>query len=111
MTCHQNPGPADDNDSLHPDVIKLRQLACHLDVMLLSAEQPEEVALLRNHSNCGERVLSLPLWSTGLMYHFLDHFTDGRTPWTGDRLAARPLPKHRTTQTQKISRTHQTSMP
>jgi hypothetical protein len=31
----------------------------------------------------------------------IDHFyTDGRTPWTGDQLIARPLPKHRTTQTQ-----------
>jgi hypothetical protein len=28
------------------------------------------------------------------------HFTDGRTPWTSDQLVARPLPKHRTTQTQ-----------
>ena len=27
-------------------------------------------------------------------------FTDNRTPWTGAQLAARPLPKHRTTQTQ-----------
>jgi hypothetical protein len=27
-------------------------------------------------------------------------FTDGRTPWTGDQLVSRPLPKHRTTQTQ-----------
>jgi hypothetical protein len=27
--------------------------------------------------------------------------TVGRTPWTGDQLVARPLPKHRTTQTQK----------
>jgi hypothetical protein len=26
-------------------------------------------------------------------------FTGGRTPWTGDQLVARPLPKHRTTQT------------
>jgi hypothetical protein len=32
-------------------------------------------------------------------------FTDGRTPWTSERLVARPLPKHRTTQT------HQTSTP
>jgi hypothetical protein len=24
-------------------------------------------------------------------------FTDGRAPWTGDQLVARPLPKHRTT--------------
>jgi hypothetical protein len=44
--------------------------------------------------------LSLPLWSIGLIYQFLDHFTDGRIPWTGDELVARPLPKHRTTQTQ-----------
>jgi hypothetical protein len=29
-----------------------------------------------------------------------DHFTDGRTPWTGDQLVAKTLPKHRTTQTQ-----------
>jgi hypothetical protein len=27
-------------------------------------------------------------------------FTVGRTPWTGDQSVARPLPKHRTTQTQ-----------
>jgi hypothetical protein len=27
-------------------------------------------------------------------------FTDGRTPRTGDQLVTRPLPKHRTTQTQ-----------
>jgi hypothetical protein len=32
-------------------------------------------------------------------------FTDGRTPWTGDQLIARPLPKDRITQTQK-KRTH-----
>jgi hypothetical protein len=28
------------------------------------------------------------------------HFTDGRTTWTSDQFVARPLPKHRTTQTQ-----------
>jgi hypothetical protein len=33
-------------------------------------------------------------------------FTDGRTPWTGDQLVARPLPKHRTTQTQKNAHIH-----
>jgi hypothetical protein len=42
----------------------------------------------------------LPLWSRGLISQFLGHFTDGGTPWTGDQLVARPLPKHRTTQTQ-----------
>jgi hypothetical protein len=35
-----------------------------------------------------------------LISQFLDHFTDGRTPWTSDQLVARPLPNHRTTQTQ-----------
>jgi hypothetical protein len=36
----------------------------------------------------------------GLCFQFHDHFTDGRTPWMSDQLVARPLPKHRTTQTQ-----------
>jgi hypothetical protein len=36
----------------------------------------------------------------GLCFQFPYHFTDGRTPWTSDQLVARPLPKHRTTQTQ-----------
>jgi hypothetical protein len=37
-------------------------------------------------------------------------YTDGRTPWTSDQPVARPLPAHRTTQSQKKSHT-QTSMP
>jgi hypothetical protein len=37
-------------------------------------------------------------------------FTDGSTPWRSDQLVARPLPKHRTTQTQN-KHTYQTSMP
>jgi hypothetical protein len=41
----------------------------------------------------------------------LDLYTVGRTPWTSDRPFARPPPTHRTTQTQKNARTHQTSMP
>jgi hypothetical protein len=32
-------------------------------------------------------------------------YTDGRTPWTSDQLLARPLPRHRTAQTQN-KRTH-----
>jgi hypothetical protein len=36
----------------------------------------------------------------GLFFQFHDHFTDGGTPWMSDQLVARPLPKHRTTQTQ-----------
>jgi hypothetical protein len=36
----------------------------------------------------------------GLCFQFHEHFTDGRTPWTSHHLVARPLPKHRTTQTQ-----------
>jgi hypothetical protein len=42
-----------------------------------------------------------PLWSTELISQFLDHFTDGRTPRTGDQLVARSLPVHRTTQLRK----------
>jgi hypothetical protein len=42
---------------------------------------------------------SYTLQCRGLFFHF-DHFTDGRTPWTSDQPVARPLPNHRTTQTQ-----------
>jgi hypothetical protein len=33
-------------------------------------------------------------------------FTDRKTPWRGDQLFTRPLPKHRTTQKQKSTHTH-----
>jgi hypothetical protein len=36
----------------------------------------------------------------GRFVQFPDLFTIGRTPWTCDELVARPLPKHRTAQTQ-----------
>jgi hypothetical protein len=42
-----------------------------------------------------------PLWSIRLISQFHDHFTDGRTYWTDDQLVKMPIPKHRTTQTQK----------
>jgi hypothetical protein len=40
-----------------------------------------------------------PLWALA-SFQFPDLFTIGRTPWTGDQFVARPLPKHRTAQTQ-----------
>jgi hypothetical protein len=40
-----------------------------------------------------------PTLERSAVFQFYD-FTDGRTPWTSDQLVARPLPKHRTTQTQ-----------
>jgi hypothetical protein len=56
---------------------------------------------------------SLPLkppWALASDFQFHDHFTDGRTPWTSNQLVARPLPKHRATQTQNkyihISKIH-----
>jgi hypothetical protein len=50
-----------------------------------------------------------PLWALA-SFQFPDLFTNGRTPSMSDQLVARPLPKHRTAQTQN-KRTHQTSMP
>jgi hypothetical protein len=35
-----------------------------------------------------------------MLLYLIILFTDGRTPWTGDRPVARPLPKHKTTKTQ-----------
>jgi hypothetical protein len=50
-----------------------------------------------------------PLLDLGRFFSFLIPYTDGRTPWTGDQPVARPLPAHRTAQTQ--SKHTQTSMP
>jgi hypothetical protein len=49
-----------------------------------------------------------PPWALASDFQFHDHFTDGRTHWTSDQLVARPLPKHKTTQTQNkhIPNTH-----
>jgi hypothetical protein len=41
-----------------------------------------------------------PPWALASAFQFYYHFTDGRTPWTSNQLVARPLPKHRATQTQ-----------
>jgi hypothetical protein len=43
------------------------------------------------------------------LYEFLNLHTVGMTPWTGDQSVARPLPTHRTTQTQ--NKRTQTFMP
>jgi hypothetical protein len=48
-------------------------------------------------------------FSWALFFQFLNLYTVGRTPWTGDHPLARPLPTHRTTQTQ--NKRTQTSMP
>jgi hypothetical protein len=42
------------------------------------------------------------------LFQFLNPYTVGRTPWTRDQPVARPLPAHRTTQTQ--NKRTQTSM-
>jgi hypothetical protein len=41
-----------------------------------------------------------PPWALAAAFQFHDHFTESRTPWASDQLVARPLPKHRTTQTE-----------
>jgi hypothetical protein len=41
-----------------------------------------------------------PLGSGLCLFSFMIIFTDGRTPWKSDQLVARPVPKHRATQTQ-----------
>jgi hypothetical protein len=41
-----------------------------------------------------------PLLGFGRFFSFLILNTVGRTPWTGDQPVARPVPTHRTAQTQ-----------
>jgi hypothetical protein len=49
------------------------------------------------------------LLDLGRFFSFLILYTVGRTSWTGDQPVARPLPTHRTTQTQ--NKRTETSMP
>jgi hypothetical protein len=49
-----------------------------------------------------------PLLGPGRFFSFIIMYTVGRTLWTGDQPVARPLPTHRTTQTQ--NKRTQTSM-
>jgi hypothetical protein len=41
-----------------------------------------------------------PLLDLGRFFSFVIFYTAGRAPWTGDQSVARPLPAHRTAQTQ-----------
>jgi hypothetical protein len=50
-----------------------------------------------------------PFVGTWPLVSFLIFYTVSRTPWTGDQPVTRPLPIHRTTQTQ--NKRIQTSMP
>jgi hypothetical protein len=60
----------------------------------------------RQNNNTFFHWLYGPLEPWPLISHFHDHFTDGRTPCTSDHLVSRPLPEHRTTQTQKKTHTY-----
>jgi hypothetical protein len=63
-------------------------------------------------NRCGPRISvygsTVLLLDLGRFFSFLILHKAGRTPWTEDQSAARPLPPHRTTQTQNKST--QTSM-
>jgi hypothetical protein len=60
------------------------------------------------HSFIHQWLYSLML-GPGWFFSFVILYTAGRTPWTGDQPVARPLPTHRTAQTQ--NKRTQTSMP
>jgi hypothetical protein len=73
-----------------------------------SVRASEHRSWLRPHGYCDQHLLCLRIFFFHWLYsprgpwplfQFHDHFTDGRTPWASDQLVARPLPKHRTTQT------------
>jgi hypothetical protein len=78
------------------------KFTCQVPIVPLHQTQAEKIFVL-----CQNVLLylltylirsSYTLRCRGCFFH-LDHFTDGRTPWTGDQFVAKPLPKHRTTHT------------
>jgi hypothetical protein len=66
-----------------------------------------QASMARSHSYLS-MVLQL-LLDLGHFFSFLILYRAGRTPWTGDQPVVRPLPTHRTTQTE--NKRTQTSMP
>jgi hypothetical protein len=63
------------------------------------------IFIIKIHSSMALQPFVVP-WC---LFNFVIFYADGRTPWTRDQPVARPLPKHRTTQTQ--NKRKQTSMP
>jgi hypothetical protein len=59
-------------------------------------------------SSMSELLLCSPL-DLGRIFSFLILYAVGRTPWAGDQPVARPLPTHRTIQTQHKSTQTSTS--
>jgi hypothetical protein len=67
-------------------------------------------SLIKFHSFINSSMALQPFVGTWPLLQFRNLFyTDGRTPWTSDQPVARPLPSHRTTQTENKRR--DTSMP
>jgi hypothetical protein len=75
----------------------------------------KQTVIMRYLSICLSIYLSVclrlysPLLGLGRFFSFLVFYTVGRTLWTGDHTVARPLPAHRTAETQ--NKNTQTSMP
>jgi hypothetical protein len=68
------------------------------------------LALVRSYVTLAISIYgSTALVDLGHFFSCLILYTVGRTPWTGDQPVTRPLPTHRTIQTQNKST--QTSMP
>jgi hypothetical protein len=86
LHCSQKSNTGTSSCNIHFDVILSSILRCYSGITL------EDLLLLQ--------WLYSPLLGPGLFFSFLIIFTDGRTPWTSDQLVARPLPKHRKTQTE-----------
>jgi hypothetical protein len=84
------------NWNLYTNLLWTRIKTCYL----LKWIQVRFIDLCRPHlylSNYGSTIFLLDL---GHFFSFVILYTVGRTPWTGDRPVARPLPTRRITQTQ-----------
>jgi hypothetical protein len=112
--CESKMAPRIDDTSINPRTSSPQSVIHIVKIIhyLLHGHIPEKFAAAlmfpyffkigaRNGSD-NYRSISIYLWLYG---SFLILYTVGRTPWTGDQPVARPLPTHRTTQTQKLTQT------
>jgi hypothetical protein len=90
---------------LTSDVVPLVYANACCDKHAIFCNDVYNLLLVQYHLSPTELMYSFFTGSTALVdprgsFSFMVIFTDGRNPWTSDKLVARPLPKHRTTQTQ-----------
>lgn len=84
-------------DIIHPSVTYLKTAFRRLESISFPRRKPIHLGLNDRASPLSMALQAFGLWP---LFTFLIFYTVDRTLWTGDQAVGRPLPTHRTTQTE-----------